>query len=195
MSEVISGLMDRTDECMASGFPVGLIPSGTANAMANELDRFESQSYVELIGATALMVAGGATKPVDVIHMTKMSTAVPTNPYKPATNTGATDTAAGADDGATDTMDTVSITNTIDNNTAGSCVASDDSDGNSDDGDHENGVDAVTRDNTTDGTADGTDRGKGGSKKKRVKRSKKKRPASMMTTTSSVAGLSCIGTV
>lgn len=46
VSEVVSGLMDRNDGCMASGFPVGLVPSGTANAMANELDLFESESCV-----------------------------------------------------------------------------------------------------------------------------------------------------
>lgn len=42
VSEVVSGLIDRRDDCVDSGFPIGLIPSGTANAMANELDRFES---------------------------------------------------------------------------------------------------------------------------------------------------------
>lgn len=33
VSEIMSGLMDRTDDCVASGYPVGIIPSGTANAM------------------------------------------------------------------------------------------------------------------------------------------------------------------
>jgi len=33
VSEVMSGLMDRTDDCVASGYAVGIIPSGTANAM------------------------------------------------------------------------------------------------------------------------------------------------------------------
>jgi diacylglycerol kinase family enzyme len=46
VSEVVSGLMERTDDCVASGFPVGLVPSGTANAMANELDLFQSDSWV-----------------------------------------------------------------------------------------------------------------------------------------------------
>jgi acylglycerol kinase len=44
VSEVVSGLIERTDGCLASGFSVGLLPSGTANAMANELDLFESES-------------------------------------------------------------------------------------------------------------------------------------------------------
>eukprot|EP00040_Diaphanoeca_grandis_P008022 m.43466 g.43466 ORF g.43466 m.43466 type:complete len:799 (+) comp19380_c0_seq1:87-2483(+) len=69
VSEVISGLMDRTDNCIDSGFPIGIIPSGTANAMANELDCFESKSYIELIGATALMVARGVTRKIDLIEM------------------------------------------------------------------------------------------------------------------------------
>lgn len=77
VSEVITGLTDRTDDCIASGFPVGLVPSGTANAMANELDLFESKTYVELIGATSLMVAEGNTRMVDVIDMTVLAKEAP----------------------------------------------------------------------------------------------------------------------
>lgn len=36
--QVLTGLMNR-DEPAASEFPVGIIPVGTANAMANDLDR------------------------------------------------------------------------------------------------------------------------------------------------------------
>ena len=46
VSEVITGLLTRDDDA-ADKVCVGIVPSGTANAMANELDLYLSASQVE----------------------------------------------------------------------------------------------------------------------------------------------------
>lgn len=49
--------------------PVGITPSGTANAMANTIHRHPSKSSVSLVGRAALAVAKGLTCKVDVIKV------------------------------------------------------------------------------------------------------------------------------
>eukprot|EP00039_Didymoeca_costata_P004887 m.76845 g.76845 ORF g.76845 m.76845 type:complete len:834 (+) comp12585_c0_seq1:102-2603(+) len=69
VSEVVTGLYLRSDNLIESGFPVGIVPSGTANAMANELDAYVSETYVQLIGRAALMIAEGHKRKVDLISV------------------------------------------------------------------------------------------------------------------------------
>jgi len=49
--------------------PVGITPSGTANAMANTIHRHPSKTSVSLVGRAALAVAKGLTCKVDVIRV------------------------------------------------------------------------------------------------------------------------------
>jgi diacylglycerol kinase family enzyme len=67
VSEVITGLMTRTDNGYEK-IAIGIVPSGTANAMANELDRYKSKSHVQLTTRAALGVASGNTRLVDVVE-------------------------------------------------------------------------------------------------------------------------------
>ena len=46
VSEVITGLLTRDDDA-ADKVVIGIVPSGTANAMANELDLYMSTSHVQ----------------------------------------------------------------------------------------------------------------------------------------------------
>jgi diacylglycerol kinase family enzyme len=44
-TKVITGLLTRPDDVVDKVF-VGIVPSGTANAMANELDGYRAKSHV-----------------------------------------------------------------------------------------------------------------------------------------------------
>ncbi len=61
--------MARTDGAVDAGFPVGIVPSGTANAMATELDGYRAKTYISLIGTASLMAAEGKTRKVDMISV------------------------------------------------------------------------------------------------------------------------------
>eukprot|EP01147_Barroeca_monosierra_P010898 gene10898-2973_t len=69
VSEVMTGLLNRDDSEEAKSFPVGIIPVGTANAMANSLDGGISRSEYDLISRSALAVAKGQTRLVDVLSI------------------------------------------------------------------------------------------------------------------------------
>eukprot|EP00048_Salpingoeca_helianthica_P005630 m.89768 g.89768 ORF g.89768 m.89768 type:complete len:759 (-) comp13673_c1_seq1:46-2322(-) len=68
VSEVITGLMNRGPDIKEQVF-VGIVPSGTANAMANELDGYVATSHVHLTGRAALGVAAGTWREVDVLRV------------------------------------------------------------------------------------------------------------------------------
>lgn len=67
--EVITGYFRHPDHENLSRVPVGIIPSGTANAMARELHTHQNQSHVSLVGRAALAAAVGQTRSVDVIKV------------------------------------------------------------------------------------------------------------------------------
>lgn len=46
--KVITGLLTRDDNAWEK-MPCGIVPSGTANAMANELDRYKAKTYIECV--------------------------------------------------------------------------------------------------------------------------------------------------
>lgn len=64
--EVCTGYFRRPDAAELD-IPLGLVPSGTANAMAHELHAHDSKSHTALVGRAALAAARGRTRPVDVI--------------------------------------------------------------------------------------------------------------------------------
>lgn len=68
VSEVITGLLTRPDNAADKVF-VGIVPSGTANAMANELDGYRAKSHVSLTGNASLAVAEGRWRYVDVLKV------------------------------------------------------------------------------------------------------------------------------
>eukprot|EP00047_Mylnosiga_fluctuans_P023538 m.139873 g.139873 ORF g.139873 m.139873 type:complete len:933 (-) comp9621_c0_seq2:187-2985(-) len=72
VSEVITGLLQRTDEA-ARNFPVGIVAVGTANAMANYIDNGRAKNQVELVTNASLATARGHTMRVDVIEIKSKS--------------------------------------------------------------------------------------------------------------------------
>ena len=66
--EVITGYFLNPNEKMRE-IPVGITPSGTANAMAHELHRHPSKTQVSIVGRAALAVAKGHTRRVDVLEV------------------------------------------------------------------------------------------------------------------------------
>lgn len=64
--EVVTGFMRRPDRDSVD-LTLGLVPSGTANAMAHELHAHSSKSHVALVGRAALAAARNHTRQVDVI--------------------------------------------------------------------------------------------------------------------------------
>eukprot|EP00730_Choanoeca_flexa_P007789 TRINITY_DN12393_c0_g1_i4.p1 TRINITY_DN12393_c0_g1~~TRINITY_DN12393_c0_g1_i4.p1 ORF type:complete len:476 (+),score=119.90 TRINITY_DN12393_c0_g1_i4:888-2315(+) len=67
--EVITGYFMNPDQDGIRRIPVGIAPSGTANAMANTIHRHPSKTPVSLVGRAALAVAKGLTCKVDVIRV------------------------------------------------------------------------------------------------------------------------------
>eukprot|EP00047_Mylnosiga_fluctuans_P014925 m.42145 g.42145 ORF g.42145 m.42145 type:complete len:1637 (-) comp5705_c0_seq2:205-5115(-) len=67
VSEVITGLMTRTDNA-SDRTPVAIIPVGTANAMAHEMDQYESKSFRDLVAKVLLAVVGNQTRVVDIME-------------------------------------------------------------------------------------------------------------------------------
>lgn len=61
--------MQRTDGASAT-FPMGIVPVGTANAMANDLDGGKSGNQLGLQSRAALAAAGGHTTRIDVVQVT-----------------------------------------------------------------------------------------------------------------------------
>lgn len=66
--EVITGYFLNPNEKMRE-VPVGITPSGTANAMAHELHRHPSITQVSIVGRAAIAVAKGHTRRVDVLEV------------------------------------------------------------------------------------------------------------------------------
>lgn len=69
VSEAITGLMNRADGAHST-FPMGIVPVGTANAMAHDLDKGSSTTQAGLQSQAALAAAGGQTTKIDVIAVT-----------------------------------------------------------------------------------------------------------------------------
>lgn len=64
--EVVTGFFRRPDHATIN-VTLGLVPSGTANAMAHELHAHPSKSHAALVGRAALAAARNHTRRVDVI--------------------------------------------------------------------------------------------------------------------------------
>eukprot|EP00050_Salpingoeca_kvevrii_P021000 m.105082 g.105082 ORF g.105082 m.105082 type:complete len:627 (-) comp9130_c0_seq2:2306-4186(-) len=65
--EVVTGYCLRPDG--GGGIPVGIVPSGTANAMAHDLHPDDSHTTVNVVGRAALAAARGSTRAVDVLKI------------------------------------------------------------------------------------------------------------------------------
>ncbi|EDQ88820.1 uncharacterized protein MONBRDRAFT_32642 [Monosiga brevicollis MX1] len=70
--EVITGYFTHRNQKAIRKVPIGIVPSGTANAMATALHKRESKSQVALVGYSALAVAKGLTTNVDVISFERL---------------------------------------------------------------------------------------------------------------------------
>ncbi|EGD76197.1 hypothetical protein PTSG_00903 [Salpingoeca rosetta] len=119
VSEVMTGLMNRADE-RAKTFPIGIVPVGTANAMAHALDNNVAPSENDLISRAALAIAKGATRRVDVldIHMQRkpsMVTHLSKSTVKPPSVGNSNDNQDGGgdddgdDDDSSDDIDVVTL--------------------------------------------------------------------------------------
>eukprot|EP00051_Salpingoeca_urceolata_P024536 m.432507 g.432507 ORF g.432507 m.432507 type:complete len:601 (+) comp20245_c1_seq2:119-1921(+) len=65
--EVLTGYCLRSDK--GGGLPIGIVPSGTANAMAHELHQRKSHSQTSVVGWAAVAAAANITRDVDVLEV------------------------------------------------------------------------------------------------------------------------------
>merc|ERR1711865_1072223 len=69
ISEAMTGYYRHHDREGILAVPVGLIPCGSANAIANEIHDGRNRNQEDLISRAALAAAQGRTRPVDVIEV------------------------------------------------------------------------------------------------------------------------------
>eukprot|EP00911_Craspedida_sp_UC1_P000430 UC1_evm1s324 len=67
VTEVITGYFNRADQ--GRGVPVGILPSGTANALAHDLHVGVSHSQADVIGRAALNACKGNVRKIDVLKV------------------------------------------------------------------------------------------------------------------------------
>eukprot|EP00041_Stephanoeca_diplocostata_P034795 m.1204679 g.1204679 ORF g.1204679 m.1204679 type:complete len:478 (+) comp24581_c0_seq4:276-1709(+) len=70
LQEVVTGLMRRPDREKVENFPIGVVPMGSANMLANELHTHKSNTATSRVGRAILAMAQHKTRKMDVLEIT-----------------------------------------------------------------------------------------------------------------------------